>query len=216
MGFHRGPKIITDGLVLALDAANTKSYPGNGSTWSDLSGNSNNGTLTNNPLFSDGSLIFNGSGKSSTLTSPFGQSNFTTASLWYKRVEANSSTTWRTLLGTANTNVHHLISQSSSRILGVWDGSFRSFGYTPPIDGKFHNFTIIYQSATNASLYVDGVFISTVVIVLNLTTSPIGLIGNWNGGNYWAGNISLPTIYNRALTPQEITQNFNALKNRFT
>ena len=40
MGFSRGPKIVTDGLVLALDAANSKSYPGSGTTWNDLSGNS--------------------------------------------------------------------------------------------------------------------------------------------------------------------------------
>ena len=55
--------IITDGLVIALDAANTKSYPGSGTTWSDLSGNSNNGTLTNGPTFNSGnggSIVFDG------------------------------------------------------------------------------------------------------------------------------------------------------------
>jgi len=51
MGFSRGPKIVTDGLVLALDAANTKSYPGSGTTWNDLSGNGNTGTLNNGPTF---------------------------------------------------------------------------------------------------------------------------------------------------------------------
>ena len=215
MGFFRGPNIVRDGLVLALDAASSRSYLESGNTWFDLSGNGNNGTLVSSPLFSDGSLVFNGFDKRATLSSPFGQSNFTTTSIWYNRVEANSSTTWRTLLGTFDTNFHHLISQSSSRVLGVFDGSFRSFGYTPPIDGKFHNYTVIYQSATNASLYVDGVFVSTIVIVLNLITSPIGSIGNWKGGNYWAGNISTTTIYNKALTSQEIKQNYNAQKSRF-
>ena len=58
-----GPNIITDGLVLALDAANSRSYPGTGTTWSDLSGNGNSGTLTNGPTFNSGnggSIVFDG------------------------------------------------------------------------------------------------------------------------------------------------------------
>jgi len=218
MGFYRGPNIVTDGLVLHLDAANTKSYPGTGTIWNDLSGNSNNGTLVNSPTFSSanmGSIIFDGSGKRATLLSPFGQSGFTTVSIWYDRVEANSSTSWRTLFATIGSNVHHLISQATTRVLGIFDGSFRSFGYTPLIDGKFHNYTVIYQSATNATLYVDGVFVSTIVVVLNLETSPIGSIGNWSGGNYWVGNVAQVQIYNKALTAQEILQNYNATKSRY-
>jgi hypothetical protein len=218
MGFYRGPKIVTDGLVLYLDAGNTKSYPGSGTLWNDLSGNGNNGTLVNGPTFSSanmGSIIFDGSGKRATLLSPFGQSGFTTVSIWYNRVEANSSTSWRTLFATTGSNVHHLISQATTRVLGIFDGSFRSFGYTPQIDGKFHNYTVIYNSATNATLYVDGVFISTISIVLNLTTSTIGSIGNWTGNSYWAGNIASAQIYNRALTPEEILQNYNATKSRY-
>ena len=54
MAFSRGPSIVTDGLVLALDAANHKSYPGSGTTWYDLSGNGNNGTLNCGPSFDFG------------------------------------------------------------------------------------------------------------------------------------------------------------------
>jgi hypothetical protein len=63
MGFYRGPHTVTDGLVLSLDAANNKSYPGSGTTWSDLSGNGTNGTLTNGPTFSSangGIIVFDG------------------------------------------------------------------------------------------------------------------------------------------------------------
>ncbi len=213
-----GPNIVTDGLVLYLDAANVKSYVSGSTTWADISGNGRNGTLTNGPTYSSangGNIVFDGSNKRAILTTPFGQSGFTTVSTWYNRVEGSSSTTWRTLLATTSTNVHHLISQDPSRVLGLWDGSFRSFGYTPLIDGKFHNYTVIYQSGINATLYVDGIFISTITIVLNLTTSPIGSIGNWNSGNYWVGNIAQTLIYNRALSAQEILQNYNATKTRF-
>ena len=63
MAFNYSPKISTDGLVLCLDAANTKSYPGSGTVWSDLSRGGNNGTLTNGPTFNSGnggSIVFDG------------------------------------------------------------------------------------------------------------------------------------------------------------
>ena len=63
MALSHSPRIVTNGLVLALDAANIKSYPGSGTTWTDLSGIGNNGTLTNGPTYSSangGSLVFNG------------------------------------------------------------------------------------------------------------------------------------------------------------
>ena len=64
MAFNRGPKIVTQGLVLALDAASNNSYPGSGTTWKDLSGNNNTGTLVNGPTFSSangGTFILDGS-----------------------------------------------------------------------------------------------------------------------------------------------------------
>jgi hypothetical protein len=63
MAFFHSPRIVTDGLVLALDAANSLSYPGSGTTWTDLSGKGNNGTLVNGPTFSPtngGSIVFDG------------------------------------------------------------------------------------------------------------------------------------------------------------
>jgi hypothetical protein len=218
MAVNTRNNIVTNGLVFYLDAANRQSYSSGSTTWRDLSGQNNNGTLVNGPLFSNdggGSIVFDGSGKRATIATPFGQAGFTTVSIWYNRVEAVSSTTWRTLFATTSTNIHHLISQDPSRLLGIWDGSFKSFGYTPPIDGRFHNYTVVYQSGTNATLYVDGIFISTISTILNLATSPIGSIGNWSSGNYWAGYLNAPMIYNRALSQQEIIQNYNATKALF-
>ena len=63
MGVAYNSRIVTDGLALCLDAANSKSYPGSGSTWTDLSGNGNNATLTNGPTYSSangGSIVFDG------------------------------------------------------------------------------------------------------------------------------------------------------------
>lgn len=87
-----GPNIITDGLVLALDAGNTKSYPGSGTTWNDVSGNGNNGTLINGPTFdtgNGGSVVFDGVDDhfttSTTPTELLGNPSFT-ISMWVKRL----------------------------------------------------------------------------------------------------------------------------------
>jgi hypothetical protein len=69
MAFGNGPKIVTNGLVLSLDAADRNSYSGTGTAWNDLSGNGNNGSFVNSPTFSGsngGSLNFNGSSNYTT------------------------------------------------------------------------------------------------------------------------------------------------------
>ena len=63
MGLSHSPRIVTDGLVFCVDAANKRSYPGVGTTWTDLTANKNNGTLTNGPTFDSangGSIVFDG------------------------------------------------------------------------------------------------------------------------------------------------------------
>jgi hypothetical protein len=182
MAYQNGPRMITDGLVLYLDSANAKSYPGSGTVWTDLSGNGNNGTLINAPIFDGNFFTFGESNQRCTISSPVSTSGFMTANIWYRRNESVSSTSWRTLFATTSTNIHHLISQQSSRNLGIWDGSFKDFLYNPPQDSLFHNYAVIYQSTVNATLYVDGVFVNTISTILNLQTSPLGSIGNWSSG----------------------------------
>ena len=63
MGLSHSPRIVTDGLVFCVDAGDKMSYPGAGTTWTDLSKNRNNGTLTNGPTFDSangGSIVFDG------------------------------------------------------------------------------------------------------------------------------------------------------------
>ena len=81
MAFIHSPQIVTSGLVLSLDAGNTKSYPGTGTTWFDKSGNTYNGTLTNGPTFNTanlGSIVFDGVDDYVTCgTIPFTSNTFT-------------------------------------------------------------------------------------------------------------------------------------------
>ena len=84
MGFYRGPKIVTDGLVLALDAANPKSYPGSGTTWYDLSGNGNHATLYNSPVWNGTYFSFDGTNSYASFTVPTSSVYFPSASLTYE------------------------------------------------------------------------------------------------------------------------------------
>ena len=177
MSLSHSPIIIRDGLVLYLDAENAKSYSGTGTTWSDLSPSLNNATLVSSPTFTSGShFSFDASAKRATINTPYGKTGQMTAFIGYRRNEATSSTTWRTLLGDVSANFHHLISQQTSRNLGIWDGSFKDFGYNPPQDSKFHIYTVVYTSGSSATLYIDGVQGNTVSTTLDLNTYKIGSI----------------------------------------
>ncbi len=188
----------------------------------DISGHNNHGTLVNNPQWVDGvpgkegyALNFNGSAKRVTISNPFGQDGFTTLSLWYKRDENSASGNWRTLIGHITANIHHLISHSSTRNLGIWDGSWSDFGFNPPNDGKWYHCTVIYNSGINATLYVNGVYQNQILTSLNLLTNPIGSIGNWGGDNYWAGPIDDVRTYSRALTSKEIQTIYAETKDKY-
>ena len=219
MAFGNGPRIVTDGLVLALDAADSNSYPGSGTTWRDVSGNENNGTLTNGPTFSSangGSIVFDGvDDRVQTNYGPqFG--DFTTC-IWFKP--------------TAITSFGRLIDKSY--VNGFWlgrNGSTSTFGggireatspygiYLSLSENNWH-FLISIRSGTTHILYADGIDNTTSNTVTSaLLDSTTIAFGNWSGGTtnqLFTGNIPSIQIYNRALSSQEVLQNYNAQKSRF-
>lgn len=186
--------------------------------WKDTTTNNYIGSLIGGPTHSTingGTFIFDGSSKRTTISSPIGSTGTITASVWYRRDDAVSATNYRTILGDKTANIHQLLCLQGSYTLGIWDGEFKSLSFIPPTDGLFHNYTLVYNSNKIVSLYVDGVYTSQVLTVLNLVTNPIGSIGNWNSGDYWAGYIANVSFYNRGLMDFEIKQNFNALRGRY-
>ena len=112
MGISRGKSIVTDGLILYLDAANKKSYPGSGTVWSDLSGNANTGTLTNGPTFdssNNGSINFDGTDDLVECSS-ISSTNFTNS----VRMNVDSQTTNGIISWTVGTVRRELIFVSSN------------------------------------------------------------------------------------------------------
>jgi len=228
MAFSYSPRIITNGLVLYLDAANTRSYPGSGTTWSDLSRSGNNGTLINGPTFNSangGSIVFDG-------TNDYVQVNNTTAASFtlncWVRSTANGSSSpgqpayfgsgimWSDVSGAGNDFVLAMTGNVAAWFTGNPDVSIND---TTPINtGAW-----FYLSATKdgpsgiKSIYINGqlrVSGSCNANVLN-ANSKINIGGNTLDGRYYNGRIAQVAIYNKTLSSTEILQNYNATKTRF-
>jgi hypothetical protein len=225
-------KIVTQGLVLHLDAGNTSSYPGSGTTWFDLSGNNRNATLVNNPTFSTNHFVLNGTNQYIPVgTISESNTSLVTITGFFRR---GTSNTWNGALfgfGIADTSTQDIYfwgSESQKHFgFNTWDGD--SWGYNnstnagEAMDGNWRHITAVFNrnNITQSKLYVDGVQKSLSQVrgsTLNRTISTnfgIGLNG-WNTGNQlFNGSISTLQMYNRELTANEIQQNFNAEKSRF-
>lgn len=221
MGLNHSPRIVTDGLVLCLDAANRKSYSGSGNTWIDLSGNAFNHTLTDASITTiDGALCFNmtGTGRAvdSGTTYTFGASH--TMIAWARPLADSSTAIWRTLWRTQPDD-HPLLIQNDSNVIGYYDNNaanFVSYGLnagTLGLENKWTMFTIVATGGVS-TCYINA---GSVKGSVNYTASGTShdAIGNVSTGTQPFGYVSLAKLYSRALTIAEIQQNFNALRGRY-
>lgn len=230
--------IVKDGLVLYLDAGLTSSYPGTGTTWTDLSGNGNNGTLVNGVGYSSsdgGSLIFDGvndySGHGDVLDM---STNSITIVSWVRPLSIRTFSTWivsksiaageafRYACGVdANTNKPvMLFSPISTGIIAV--------GSTSLLTNTWYMLTCVFNRASSMQIYVNGqaeTMSGTTDISAYSSTNfqsnypyRIGSYTNFdNVGVYnpFNGNISQMLHYTRSLSQSEIQQNFDALRGRY-
>jgi hypothetical protein len=217
--------IITDGLVLNLDAGNPLSYPGTGTTWTDLSGNNNNGTLINGPTFDSangGSIVFDGTNDYvSSFPIQISGNGSKTVSCFFK-----INTTIRSgLCGTRNFDTGPngwvlCVNRTTSGNLSYFHTSGSILEIAAGIStNTWYNACVTYDVSTAiATLYLNGIIIgspATSFTTIN-SSSFNGVIGAEavNGG-FLNGNIAQTLIYNRALSSTEVLQNYNATKNRY-
>ena len=223
MGLAHSPRIVTDNLVLALDAANTKSYGGSGTTWSDLSGNGTDGTISGATHTSgtDGYFDFDGTDDYVDTTSGwtnFGTDPFT-IEVWYK---TSSASQYETLVGNASggsgtfqldyngsnnlrfnytTNSGEYVDSSISLSVGVWKQ------------------VVVVREGTGTNqfkIYSNGDLNTTDTFNFNINSSAQLRIGRNRGGvYYYDGAISNVKVYTKGLTATEVAQNFNALRGRY-
>lgn len=223
--YNHSPQVVLDGLVMVLDAANPKSYPSSGTTWNDLSGNANSGTLTNGPTFNSdnlGSLVFDGVNDyvSVSNTSQLRPSTELSIGMWIK---ANSITTgWVRLFGqdpyTGGPLIFLETGGSLIRALHYPNGSEVRCNTNYSISTTQYNCVVFtFKTGDAIRSYFNGVANTTATLsggtFLYNTSNPY-LIGHI-GASWFNGNISNISFYNRALTAEEILQNYNATKGRY-
>jgi len=231
MAFAHSPKIVTDGLVLALDAGNPKSYPGSGTVWRDKSGNGNDGTLNNGPTFSSdngGTLVFDGA--DDTVSIPHDSTiDFTTNSFsLHAWVRTDQTGNTRFIMGKGTSIAIasgvgyslYLGNIGTQWLFGVWDGTGNnSAGSTDYVEvGKWVNLCGVYSAEESKHrMYTNGQLVSSLTrSVDSISTANSLYIGaGLQAGGKWDGDIAYSSMYNRALSASEIQQNYNALKGRF-
>ena len=208
-------KMVTDSLVLCLDAGNTKSYPGSGTTWTDLSGNGSNGTLTNGPTYSSdngGSIVFDGS--DDYVNAPLTKSASCTFSSWVRTTTVVGPSMLFNAGGSGSGP--DLIVNLGQTYWNTWDGTGNPLAFLPAsaTDGNYHCYVVVNDASSTTKLYYDGVLLGTATY-RNASANSNLTIGGDTSDYMWNGNISNFMIHNKALTAAEITQNFDALKGRY-
>jgi hypothetical protein len=216
MGIDYNNVIVSDGLVLYLEAANTRSYSGSGTSSNSLVGgigatlvNGVGFTSSNNGAFTfDGSNDYINFGNSSAVQQSSG-----TLSAWAKASSPGGG--YRGII--AKQGAYGLFYTDSVLVAYDWAADApRSTGVNIA-DNTWKNVVLTYQSGVSngTRIYINGVSVlTTTITVLNQTGNLFGG-AEANAGQYAACQISLFNMYNRALTAQEILQNYNATKGRY-
>ena len=219
MSLSRGPKIVTNGLVLYLDAGNILSYPGSGTTWTDISRNGNNGTLTNGPTFNSangGVIVYDGVDDVVTCNLVSSTANNVTAEVWFKAttLPGDKGLYYNGNGGSSGYGFQFGACGATATTLYVFFGgvSCNVVSYGGLVTNTWYQavYTRTTSPSTSNLLYINGVSVSS-----NTTTNPNTPAGNTLVGSGYNGNISIVRHYNRTLTSTEILQNYNANKIRF-
>jgi hypothetical protein len=230
MSIVSGPKIIEDGLVLYLDTANQKSYPGTGITWNDLSGNVNNGTLVNGVDYSGNNLgFFTFDGVNDYITVSHNTNinlvNTFTLEAWVKYTTTSNTV----LIEKSNNNTHYQFqvfsnTQGSPGIAGqlvfMLQPNSNNWVVSGIVtnNGSWHHVVGTYErTLSTAKIYINGILRNTNSSILNGPTSntqPL-LIGSRSGNVGFGGSVSNIKIYNKVLTAEEIKTNFEATRGRY-
>ena len=220
MGLSHSPRIVTNGLVLCVDAANKRSYPGAGTTWTDLSKQGNNGTLTNGPTFDSanaGSIVFDATDEYVNVTVT--KTANCTFSCWASYTDSDPTDM---LFNAGNYGEGPDLFFYNGKISwNTWNGASNPFADIPTDanNGKFHNYVLVNDSSSTAKLYYDGDLLGTATYRSAASTTKliIGSAGPGPAAVYynWQGNIANFMLHNRLLTEKEIKQNYLATKGRY-
>jgi len=231
MATYYSPKIVTNGLVLALDAGNIKSYRSGSTSWFDLSGSTTTGSLVNGPTFNSdniGSIVFDGSNDyvaipSSSLVS----SSQMTFDVWNFGISAQASSVvyFTNAAGHRLLNIHlpfignniFFDAGNGSGNIGSWDRIFKTATNAEYQGWHYWAFTKNSDAGTmriyrNGELWHSGSGLTAPIGAASVDGNLGGAVGQ---GFYHIGRIGSAKLYSRELSAAEIRENYNATKSRF-
>lgn len=217
----------SNGALLYLDAGNTASYSGSGSTWTDLSGNNNNATLNGPLVFSNTGTAsffnFNGTNLqyAGTVSSKYSQTYTGKTVIVAARIVNIAAGTYRCLFGSTasgSRNFNIYIYSPSSGVYQLHSSFGSGGGITGNLPLTANQWFVVAVTQTNSGVmtfYYNGqpVYTITGQTLAQYTLNSGEAVGQ--SDNYWYGDISVCAVYGRALSGSEITQNFQALRNRY-
>tara|TARA_R110000737_G_C14454909_1_gene463863 strand:+ start:15 stop:710 length:696 start_codon:yes stop_codon:yes gene_type:complete len=229
MAFFRGPNIVTRDLIVSLDAASTRSYPGSGGVWYDLSGNGVNLGSSGSPTLTTlgGATCFNFDQDGDKWSGPSGgipstvNSNTTQrtleAWLYPASSEVTSGDRGTIILLNGGSGNYMSITKSSRQLSSYWYGK-NSNGYhqgAPAITNLTWNHWCTVWTGSELKQWQNGTKYTTSNITGTSTRNTNLIIGRESSGRQYAGGIAIVRIYNGALSDDEVSQNYNAQKTRF-
>jgi hypothetical protein len=232
---YTGPHIVTNGLIFGIDAASERSYPGSGTNWTDIVGDSNC-ALVNGPTFDSGnggSIVLDGSDdyvlRSTTPTELQGDPSFT-ISMWVKRLsnEVDNTGIWGFGGNAINQGINSWWYGNENEItIDTWGRATFTTGQTYPLNewvfvtwqktsGAMTRTNCILWKNTTSYTGSDLAVLRSESTAPDINNSGISL-GKIHSAYSSSVNFAYATtiIYNRVLTASEVIQNYNATKGRF-
>lgn len=226
-----GADFVTDGLVLNLDAGTTASYPGSGTTWTNLVAGGPNGTLTNGPTFSTDQLVFNGSNQAVTLSSAISIANNFSYEAWCRPTTTHEIDALGSRYGGVGGQRYlfpgtFVSDPNAGAGISIGTNGVSAYehhdGWMPPmlvqsatISSTVATQVVVVYSGKTPTLYINGAFqvTGTTSGQANVYAQVPALVAD--GYGYYQGGIYKVHIYNRALSAAEVTRNFNGLRGRY-
>lgn len=222
MGTKYNPRIVTNGLSVYVDAANPRSYPGTGNTWYDLTSNRFNQTLVGMGFTTDNNGLINSSASSYStgfLSSAVNIDGPLSISFWIKYTSLTGIQSLGITNGTTSPTAAMQIGLRTGGLGTVWKyGGASLLTFTNPVVNTWYHYSLTLASSS-MFFYINGIYNNSAVV-----SPQSGGAVSLNFGDYrtdgtgnekilgYLGNFQL---YNRALTAQEILQNYNATKKRY-
>ena len=215
MALHHYPKIVTDSLIMYLDANNSTSYPSGSSIWYDISKNSYDHTLYNGVSFTtvDGVNCFDCTTTGNIRDAgAFTYGNATTLMAWARALSDGDVGTWRTLW--RDSGYHPLLIENSTDLVGFYLGGFFSFGTTLSALGGDNTWSLytVTMGTASSSFYFNGEYVGSVA--KTSSTRSYDFFGNYTTSQPF-GYVASNMAYNRILSDAEIKHNYITMRGRF-